>query len=240
MAKRGKLNTVEPVATIERPVRSRKYTYYILIVCEDEMTEPNYFGKYRQLFLEILPKETIYLRSVGTGRNSLGVVRYANEQKEILRQESGKDIDQIWVVFDKDDLDKSKGNRKNFEEAFNVANDLNIKIAYSNECFELWFLLHFEDVEASTILPRDEIYRRLEDAIRRDVDSSFNYVHGDSGIVDIIWERGDKKKAITRAEELDLYHADKGAAPIDSNPNTLVYRLVKGLDEWYAYYAYEE
>lgn len=240
MARRGKLNKVESVEIIERPARSRKYTYYILIVCEDEKTEPEYFRRYQYLFSKILPKETIYLRSVGSGRSSLGVVKYANEQKAILRQESGKDVDQIWVVFDKDDLDKTKGNRKNFEEAFNEANDSNIKIAYSNECFELWLLLHFEAVDASKALHRDEIYQRLEDAIRRKVDPLFNYVHGDSGIINLIWEKGNKKSAIARAKTLDSYHMDKGISPIDSNPNTLVYMLVQELDKWYAYYAYEE
>ena len=140
MAKRGKLNKIKSVATIERPVRSRKYTYYILIVCEDERTEPDYFEKYQQLFFKILPRETIYIRPVGTGRNSLGVVECAKIQREKLRLESGMDVDQTWAVFDKDDLDQTAGNRKNFEDAFAVGEESNINIAYSNECFELWFL----------------------------------------------------------------------------------------------------
>lgn len=116
---------------------------------------------------------------------------------------------------------------------------MNIHIAYSNECFELWLLLHFEQVDESTILHRDEIYQRLEEAIKNNVDPSFNYVHGDSRIINIIWESGNKAKAIENAERLNSYHTDHNTAPIDANPNTLVYKLVKELDEWYAYYKYE-
>lgn len=240
MAKRGKLNKIKSVATIERPVRSRKYTYYILIVCEDERTEPDYFEKYQQLFFKILPRETIYIRPVGTGRNSLWVVECAKIQREKLRLESGMDVDQTWAVFDKDDLDQTAGNRKNFEDAFAVGEESNINIAYSNECFELWFLLHFDDVNMSEPISREDIYRRLEIAIRHNVDSKFAYVHGDSSIVDIIWEKGNKLNAILRSQELDQYHQRHNTAPIDSNPNTQVYKLVKELDEWYKYYSYEE
>lgn len=238
MARKGKLSEVTTIASIERPPRSRKYTYYILIVCEDESTEPDYFARYKQRFLDILPKETVYLRPIGSGRNSLGVVEYAKAERDKLFEESGKEIDQTWAVFDKDDLDKTKGNRANFEKAFCEANVSNIQIAYSNECFELWFLLHFEDVDATEGLPRKNIYKRLEDAIKREVDPNFEYKHGVSSIVDIIWQNGDQKKAIIRAQGLNKYHTDNQTDPINANPNTLVYRLVKELESWYSYYIY--
>ena len=138
----------------------------------------------------------------------------------------------------KDDLDKTKGNRENFEKAFCEASASNIKIAYSNECFELWFLLHFEDVDATEPLPRKSIYKRLEDAIKRKVDPDFEYEHGDTSIVDIIWQNGDQKEAIIRAKGLNKHHSGHQTEPIDANPNTLVYKLVEELESWYAYYVY--
>lgn len=109
MARRGKLNEQETKDVIERPARSRKYTYHILIACEDKNTEPYYFGKYKQLFEDIWPKETLFLKPIGTGRNSLGVVRRAIEERSILASEANKTtIDQTWAVFDKDDWIKVK------------------------------------------------------------------------------------------------------------------------------------
>lgn len=139
MARRGKLNEQQTKDVIERPARSRKYTYHILVACEDENTEPYYFEKYKQQFEEIWPQKTLYLRPIGTGRNSLGVVRRAIEEREILASEANRTtIDQTWAVFDKDDLDKSEGNRRNFIEAFELGESENVRIAYSNECFELF------------------------------------------------------------------------------------------------------
>lgn len=52
-----------------------------------------------------------------------------------------KDNDQVWCIFDVDDFYKnSKGK---LIKAVENAKKNNIKIAYANECFELWILLHF-------------------------------------------------------------------------------------------------
>lgn len=237
MARRGKINKLDPKDEIERPIRSRKYTYYILIVCEDENTEPYYFNQFKEMFLEILPKETVFLRSVGTGRNSLGVVEQAILHRKRLIEESGKEVDQTWAVFDKDDLDKTEGNVKNFIKAFELGKLEDINIAYSNECFELWLLLHFEDVDTESEIPRAELYRRLENAIKAK-DTSFNYKHGDNNVIDFVREVGNEQDAIIRAQMLEKFHIAKKNTPISSNPTTLVYKLVKELREWLQYYNY--
>lgn len=232
MARRGKLNEKQAKDAIERPARDRKYTYHILIACEDENTEPYYFGEYKKLFEEIWPKETLFLKPIGTGRNSLGVVQQAIEERSKLETT----VDQTWAVFDKDDLDKSEGNIERFNEAFDLGEEEEVKIAYSNECFELWLLLYFEDVDKETAIPRAEIYSRLEKAIQKHK-LDFEYNHGNSDVIDHVYECGNKEKAIERAKSLQDFH--KGKKQIDSNPNTLVYNLVEELDSWLEYYRYE-
>ena len=239
MAKRGKLNIHDAKDVIERPARSRKYTYHILIACEDENTEPYYFNKYKKKFEEIWPKETLFLKPIGTGRNSLGVVERAIEERSILANEANKTtIDQTWAVFDKDDLDKSEGNRRNFNQAFELGNSENVRIAYSNECFELWLLLYLEDVDKEMPIPRKEIYKRLESALNRVCPEAFDYEHGNNNVVDLVVKYGDKHAAIKRAEELFSFHSKAIHSPIESNPITLVHDLVKELDGWLDYYMY--
>ncbi|MEA3449557.1 MAG: RloB family protein [Patescibacteria group bacterium] len=53
-----------------------------------------------------------------------------------------EDDDQVWCIFDVDDF--YKNDKQGFLEAVKSAHENNIKIAYANECFELWVLLHFE------------------------------------------------------------------------------------------------
>lgn len=241
MARKGKLNYKETKDIIERPARNRKYTYHILIACEDENTEPYYFNKFKLMFEEIWPKETLFLKPIGTGRNSLGVVKRAIEERTTLASESNRStIDQTWAVFDKDDLDKSEGNKRNFNEAFKLGKSENVRIAYSNECFELWLLLHFEDVDAEkdNLIHRNEIYRRLEAALNTVVPEPFKYEHGNNNVIDLVFEYGDKEAAIRRAEELNTFHLNAKHEPLDSNPNTLVHELVKELNSWLRYYSY--
>ncbi len=51
------------------------------------------------------------------------------------------DNDQVWCIFDVDDFYKK--NKIELMRAINNARKNNIRIAFANECFELWILLHF-------------------------------------------------------------------------------------------------
>jgi hypothetical protein len=54
-------------------------------------------------------------------------------------QQSGK-YEQIWCVFDKDQFPA-----QNFNQAITLAQQYNLGVAYSNQAFEYWLILHFED-----------------------------------------------------------------------------------------------
>jgi RloB-like protein len=233
MAKRGKLKDFAKSETEERPVRFRRYQYLFLIVCEDEKTEPAYFEQFKTQ----IPPDTIYLKSVGTGRDAKGVVERAIIEKEALTLASKKEVDVVWVVFDKDSADENAAKIQRFEDAFKIAKKENMKVAYSNEAFELWLLLHLTDVNSTIPLPRTTIYTVLEEKIRRfDPYKTFIYEHGNPNIVSIISKMGDENKAIIRAKQLLI--DQKGRKPIEANPSTKVQELVVELREWIRYYAY--
>lgn len=63
-------------------------------------------------------------------------------------------FEKTWVVFDKDDFD-------DFDEAVRDAQTRGYGLAMSNECFELWYLLHFRDVLPTERLPRQTIFAEL-------------------------------------------------------------------------------
>lgn len=244
MARRGKIGKViEPVDEEVRPVRSRRYVYFVLIVCEDKNTEPEYFKQFEDLFEDILPEDTVYVKRVGTGRNSLGVVKEAiAERARIYEENNHREVDETWAVFDKDDLDQTPGNKQNYESAFILAGEQEVKLAYSNECFELWLLLHFVAVDPTLPIQRKDLYKMLEVAVNASLPEgvdAFNYEHGASDIVKYVSKYGDESAAITRAVSLQEYHKSLLHTPIDSNPVTYVDTLVKSLREWYRYYSYD-
>jgi len=111
---------------IKRPKPYRIPNPTILIVCEGKNTEPSYFEQFRVKSLKIEP--------VGTGKSTISLVKHA-EALDVL----GK-YKKIWCVFDKDIFSND-----NFNEAINRAGRNGYGVAYSNQAFEYWLILHFND-----------------------------------------------------------------------------------------------
>lgn len=219
----------------KRPVRWRRYQFLFLVVCEDQTTEPHYFNT----FLAALPEEVIFLRAVGTGRDPLGVVEQAQREREKLQAEAGREVDETWLVFDKDDADDGTKKTERFEEAETLAEQQHFRLAFSNEVFELWLLLHLREVTADLTLPRAEIYRRLGEALRQHSEfADFEYNHQNTPAADIvaaIARIGSEELAIARATALLAAHGDKSL--LASNPSTRVHLLVQSLRAWIVYFS---
>ena len=56
------------------------------------------------------------------------------------KKEKEKPVQHYWIVFDKDDATD-----KEFIKAIRMAEKNGISVAWSNQAFELWFILHFRD-----------------------------------------------------------------------------------------------
>jgi len=187
---------------------------FIRILCEGDKTEPNYF---RGL---IKSKQLQGARIVKPKDNSpLGVVRAAKREVAIAKSAKIPKADQIiWAGIDKDQ-------HANLANAIKMAEDNNIKIAFSNVCFEFWVLLHFEKC-TKPFRNCDEIIKY----IRKNYDSDYlkNNDH---------FERlKDKIEiAITNNKWLIETHWNfeiKNGTPLyDINPYTDVFHLVKLLQE---------
>jgi len=128
-AKRRKRNE-EP--SLERSEPQKEEKQKILIVCEGENTEPSYFNKFKL--------STATIKSVGEGYNTLTLVDRAKQLSE------EDDYDQVWCVFDKDDFPN-----ENFNNAIFKAEGMGFKVAYSNQAFEYWLILHFEDHQGASM-----------------------------------------------------------------------------------------
>lgn len=149
----------------------------ILIVCEGEKTEPNYFNDLKRR-LKIHPMQVaVYGKECGP--DPLSVVNFArNKRKDSAR--NGLRYDQVWCVVDKDA-------HTNLAEAVNMAEANKCKVCLSVPSFEFWYLLHFTYttrpfVNADAVIqelkkylknhaylknspPMDELMPRLEEAI---------------------------------------------------------------------------
>ena len=154
---------------LERKLGLRAGYDRILIVSEGSKTEPLYFREIRAAYR--LPTTSVVVRPSELGTAPIQVVQYAKElfvngdrHKNIQRRA----FEHVYAVFDRDDHDS-------YFNALRLAESLDGKLRNDDNClicfkaiasvpsFELWLLLHFEDVQAP--LHRDEVIRRLKQYI---------------------------------------------------------------------------
>jgi len=59
---------------------------------------------------------------------------------------TSKAFDEVWCVFDKDDFPD-----QDFNQAIVLASAKGFRVAYSNQAFEYWLLLHFNDHQGGAL-----------------------------------------------------------------------------------------
>lgn len=173
----------------------------ILIVCEGKKTEPNYFDDIRQALK--LPKAEVRVIHSEAGTEPRQIVDYA--EKAFCEDPS---FDVVYAVFDRDE-------HKTYHDALKRAaqldqalrNDFKKKIRFhavpTVPCFEMWILLHFDDVKAFT--DRHEVIRRLGEHIK-------DYAKGQRGVFGLTVDK--LPTATRRAAKLrEEFNAEAGTDP---------------------------
>lgn len=118
-----------------KPVAPKMY-----IFCEGANTEPSYLKAFIDDKIESGTRRRvdIIIKEECEKNDPKGLVRYAKEE---MKRNRGLNTDQYWVVFDRESIEGR--NVDDIRTAFSIARDKNIRIAFSNVCFEVWLLLHF-------------------------------------------------------------------------------------------------
>src|SRR5688572_21763786 len=123
-----------------------------IIFCEDGEVEPEYFFSFRtsKIQISILRNCDKHHRQVDYAteyfrKNDL--LEFVEEREKLKLNEGA----QVWCVFDRD---KEEGDGKDtaFNDSIVAAESKGIRTAWSNDDFELWILLHFEDVDPANPL----------------------------------------------------------------------------------------
>jgi hypothetical protein len=187
----------------ERKVRKVRR---ILILCEDTKSSRDYFDRFPH------DPEQVEIACLGTGKNTDSLMEDAVERTKEARA-SGAPYECVWVVFDKDDFPQ-----RNFNRALDLARRWNeIVPCWSNECFELWYLLHFH--YRDTAIGRKDLWPAISSLLGKKYDKSDESLH------------------TTLAENIDtaLRHAKRLAyeneisEQMTRNPSTKVHELVEAL-----------
>jgi hypothetical protein len=225
-----------------RTVDSKKV---FIIFCEDGAVEPAYF--------ETFKRSDVQVSAFGNKKQHHAQVDYATEYfrkndlievnsfgQEVLKIDDGA---QVWCVFDRD-KEPDDGKDTAFNDSIYTANSKGIKTAWSNDDFELWILLHFEDVDFQNkeYLSRKKYYERLTEIIKQRFpeeakfqNQRFDYyktMKSKENFIRYTYQlmKGHIDDAIKRAESLEAIHTtDPPKATHLHCPCTKVHLLVKAL-----------
>ena len=190
----------------------------ILLVCEGEKTEPNYFWR---LLREDKVAQRFQPRVIAAkGRSRELAVRKAKAAKK-QREQQGDPYDEVWVVVDvekRQDPEAWKALRADAERH-------QIGLRLSNPCFEVWFLLHL-DWGGALLLNGDQACAELDKRWRA-ADLGNAYEKGDPSHYDKLRSLTDK--AISKAKSiLKRQHVGKDDI-VECNSATEVHLLVEHL-----------
>ena len=141
--------------------------------------------------------------------NTVGIVRDA------INRMQHADYDQVWCVFDRDSFPV-----ENFNNALSLASERDIRVAYSNEAFELWYLLHFDFHD--TAVSRQTYKTRLSQKF------GFEYAKNSPDIYELLEDK--QQIAIRNATRL-LDGYGEQHRPAYDNPCTTVHLLVQELNK---------
>jgi hypothetical protein len=194
-------------SSLNRKIGNLRPGKTILIACEGQKTEYNYFKaikkEYRIAALTI---------KRGSGKSPLNIVqeaiKFVNDQRS-----KGFTFDEKWCVFDTEEPEISAI----VQEAIKIGRENGFNLALTNPAFEFWYLLHYEKTT--------RLYSNCDEVIKDLKKYIPSYEKNFEDFTDIFSRMDD---ALNHAEEILAQHAKDNAEEFP-NPCSHVHHLVKVL-----------
>lgn len=193
----------------------------LVIFCEGR-SEKKYFNKikkkYRVRNLNIIPE-------VSTQKNPIHIVNEAIKyMKHLKKSKNYLQKDVCYCVFDKDDNTK-----KQLEEALEISkeSEFNIKLILSNPNLEVWFALHFEELNIDKNYSKKEIENIISSHIGK------RYEKCNIGNLFDNFLKNNTKNAIKNSKQKinEFYQLDINIYSIDSNPSSMIIFIIEEIQE---------
>lgn len=200
---------------IGRSAPQRRPKVQFTLFCEGRRTEPLYF-------IALKSRESGSLISIQFGDRGRAPITLAEKAVKFaksagsMRGRGGRrnlfeEQDQVWVVFDRDEHERS-------DEAVSLCEANGIGVARSNPCFEVWLILHMVDYD------RQDDRDRVKDEFGR-LASDFGLELSGKAIFEKLMTA--VEDAEERAEELDRRRKEEGQPY--GRPSTTVGDLTKAI-----------
>ena len=194
---------------LRRHVETKPPKTKIVIYSEGEKTERDYFNEMKRAFrsavvdVDIVDGVGVPLTIAKKAIQAAQLAQHRDRGQSYARQ------DEFWAVFDRDE-------HPNVAEAISRCKNAKIGVAFSDPCFELWLVLHFQDFDAP--VHRHDVQRCLE-ALCDDYDRAKCKTTDCAKLMQFVpdAELRAEKQLLRRKEEGDPF----------SGPFTTVYELTR-------------
>ena len=204
---------------IKKNLEPRAETW--LVVSEGKCTEKNYFDGFKKYYKENkgLP---LNIHTVGGEMNTMSLVQCTDDIVENCTQgidSYNGEYAKIFVVFDKDDFPND-----HFDNAIKQCESRGYIPLWSNQCFELWLVLHYQYLNSA--INKDDYCKRLKDKLGKKYEKNNINIFSD-----IIGEDISKLKFACKNSK-KLYNLFLKDTPSGSNPCTVVYKFFDCIKEY--------
>jgi hypothetical protein len=210
MSRRGSRREAGQNLRRRRP--SRNPLPLILVVCEGQVTEPEYLDSFRLAY----GANTVRVRVESPGGDPKALVeraialRDAADREALRARDMNLRYDEVWCVFDVDQ-------HQRLDEARGAAELGKVHLAISNPCFELWLLLHFGEQTSHVTA------KQTRDRLRRHLPGYHKHIRFE----DVAEGYED---AVSRARALERRQDDAGSP--GGNPSTRMHRLTERIRQF--------
>ena len=219
----------------KRQKENKDKIFDVIIACEDEVSARIYFellvSKLREGKI-ITPDSFVIAKHKHSNPN--GVLEDLKKHK-CDNGKTYKNFEHKWIVIDRDVPGVNGGghSKEDFNNAINNAQHLKVNVAYANDSFELWYLLHF--TYRSTSLLRDDILKEVINRLKAKNSSKFSQLNDENikqvNFTKLIFEEllELQETAIDNAIRLLASYSDSHN-PESDNPSTTIHKLVEILN----------
>lgn len=228
MMARNKRHNFKSFSSLKRKENSLETPKLFIVACEGEKTEPNYLNSlFDWLKQEYRIAQGSFIIVSHQHSDPCGVLQ------DLLSAPEYSDLfDEKWIVIDRDEVMVTKKGssghtKENFCKAIMAAKDKGVKVAWSNLCFELWFVLHFN--YRDTACDRKEIQENAKNLLTANgilsSEESINNMKSKTNLFNALLPY--RETAIRNA--IRLMQNRMNEKPENCNPGTTFHELVQSL-----------
>lgn len=190
-----------------------------LIICEGTKTEPNYFKSLFE-YVNKTSANKINVKICGEGKNTTSLINSVEKYFDYydhMANKSNIKYGKVFIVFDKDDF-----SNKAFNDSIDICKRKGYVALWSNECIELWFVLHFEYLQSK--IKRSQYMSKLSKLLNKEYVKNDNHFFNIDSINKI-------KTAYKNAVKLVNLHVNEKSYS-NKKPCTTIYKLIDEINDY--------